>query len=90
MSVVYRVVWLPALLLCVRFFERLTVAITGPAVVLSVQNSYRTDVGVTANLIAGYPHRYAREVERKPVGLYTLLHTVKTSETSVKTFSLKC
>ena len=32
-------------------------------------------------------NRYAREVERKPVGLYTLLHTVKTSETSVKTFS---
>ena len=36
--------------------------------------------------IAGYPHMYAREVERKPVGLYTLLHTVKTSETSEKHF----
>ena len=40
--------------------------------------------------MAGYPHRYAREVEQKPVGSYMLLHTVKTSETSVKTFSLKC
>ena len=39
--------------------------------------------------IAGYPHRYAREVERKLVGLYTLPHTVKTSETSVKTFFTK-
>ena len=37
--------------------------------------------------IAGYRHRYAREVERKPVGLYTLLHTVKTSETSVNIFT---
>ena len=33
MVVVCRVVWLPALLLCVHFFEQLTVAITGPAVV---------------------------------------------------------
>ena len=83
-----RAVWLPALLLCVRFFERLTVAITGPAVLLSVQYSYKTGCRSHCQLLAIV--RYAREVERKPVGLYTLLHTVKTSETSVKTFLLKC
>ena len=45
-------VWLPALLLCVRFFERLTVAITGPAVVLSMQYSYQTGCRSHCQLLA--------------------------------------
>ena len=60
MVVVRRTVWLPALLLCVRFFDRLTVLqATGPTVVLSRQYSYKTGY----RSLAGYPHRYAREVE---------------------------
>ena len=90
MVVICRAVGLPALLLCVRFFERLTVAITGPAVVLSMQYSYKTGCRSHCQLLAILIGMQGRYIERKPVGLYTLLHTVKNSETSVKTFSLKC
>ena len=67
-------------LLCVRFFEQLTVAgnwtrcYTQYAILLQ---------GVTDNCYSYLAYRYARSA-RKSVGLYVLLHTVKTSQVQKK------